>query len=143
MLFVNSASERGVISDRAIEEIKGGNVRFRVMKEKPRSISWLCVLAEELNPFGVSRKSVLFEGAMSAPIVGIRREGKSRWERRSPLAPVHVKALVEKGIKVLVQPSPIRVYHDSKYVEVRSIRRENEASISGYILGIKEYAVER
>jgi len=54
------------------------------------------------------------------PTVGIRREGKSRWERRSPLAPVHVKALVEKGIKVIVQPSTIRVYHDSKYQEVRS-----------------------
>ena len=57
--------------------------------------------------------------AMSAPIVGIRREGKSRWERRSPLAPQHVKLLVEKGIKVIVQPSTIRVYHDSKYQEVR------------------------
>lgn len=56
----------------------------------------------------------------SHPTVGIRREGKSRWERRSPLAPVHVKALVEKGIKVIVQPSTIRVYHDSKYQEVRS-----------------------
>lgn len=58
---------------------------------------------------------------MSAtPSVGIRREGKSRWERRSPLAPAHVKALVAQGIKVLVQPSTIRVYHDSKYIEVRS-----------------------
>lgn len=57
---------------------------------------------------------------MSAtPIVGIRREGKSRWERRSPLAPAHVKALVAQGLKVLVQPSTIRVYHDSKYEEVR------------------------
>ena len=55
----------------------------------------------------------------SSPIVGIRREGKSRWERRSPLAPAHVKALVAQGIKVLVQPSTIRVYHDSKYIEVR------------------------
>lgn len=71
----------------------------------------------------------------SAPIVGIRREGKSRWERRSPLAPVHVKVLVEKGIKVIVQPSTIRVYHDSKYAEVRSpsakvasaLRREHPA----------------
>lgn len=56
----------------------------------------------------------------SSPIVGIRREGKSRWERRSPLAPAHVKALVAQGIKVLVQPSTIRVYHDSKYIEVRN-----------------------
>lgn len=73
---------------------------------------------------------------MSAPIVGIRREGKSRWERRSPLAPVHVKMLVEKGMKVLVQPSPIRVYHDSKYVEVRSFRSEYVVGIGVHTLGI-------
>jgi alpha-aminoadipic semialdehyde synthase len=74
---------------------------------------------------------------MSSPIVGIRREGKSRWERRSPLAPVHVKALVERGIKVLVQPSTIRVYHDSKYQEAGAIISEDLSSC-GLILGVKE-----
>ena len=37
-------------------------------------------------------------------IVGVRREDKNKWERRAPLAPEHVKTLVEDGVQVLVQP---------------------------------------
>ena len=34
----------------------------------------------------------------------IRREDKSRWERRTPLTPSHVAQLTKKGIKIYVQP---------------------------------------
>lgn len=50
---------------------------------------------------------------------GIRREDKSRWERRAPLAPQHVKHLVQRGIKVFIQPSNLRVFTDDEYREVR------------------------
>ena len=48
--------------------------------------------------------------------LGIRREDRNPWERRAPLAPSHVEALVkEHGIKVRVQPSDIRIFPDAEY----------------------------
>ncbi len=38
------------------------------------------------------------------------REDQSVWERRAPLAPLHVRHLVKKGVKVIVQPSNRRAY---------------------------------
>ena len=43
-------------------------------------------------------------------VLGIRREDASIWERRAPLPPSSVKQLVNKGVKVLVQPSNRRAY---------------------------------
>lgn len=51
-------------------------------------------------------------------VLGIRREDRGRWERRAPLAPQHVKELVAKGIKVIVQPSSLRTFSDRIYAEV-------------------------
>jgi len=47
--------------------------------------------------------------------LGIRREGKSKWERRAPLTPHQVGMLVGEGISVVVQPSPHRVFSDEEY----------------------------
>jgi alpha-aminoadipic semialdehyde synthase len=48
--------------------------------------------------------------------IGIRREDKNIWERRTPLTPDHVKKLTdEHAIEVVVQPSDIRVFLDSEY----------------------------
>jgi alpha-aminoadipic semialdehyde synthase len=55
----------------------------------------------------------------SKHVLGIRREDKNRWERRAPLAPAHVKELVKRGIKVIVQPSSLRTFPDRQYAEVR------------------------
>ena len=47
----------------------------------------------------------------SSRVMGIRREDYgSQWERRAPLNPLHVKTLVDSGVKVLVQPSNRRAY---------------------------------
>lgn len=43
-------------------------------------------------------------------MIAIRREDQSVWERRAPFAPQHVKQLIRKGVKVLVQPSNRRAY---------------------------------
>ena len=48
-----------------------------------------------------------------------RREDQSVWERRAPLAPQHVRKLVKKGIKVIVQPSNRRAYPAQSYQQVR------------------------
>ena len=44
-------------------------------------------------------------GSSGQKVMAIRREDQSVWERRAPLGPQHVRKLVKKGVKVLVQPS--------------------------------------
>lgn len=51
--------------------------------------------------------------------VGIRREDKNVWERRTPLTPAHVEKLIkENDIEVIVQPSNIRCFSDEEYKRV-------------------------
>ncbi|KAJ3391277.1 hypothetical protein HDU92_009137 [Lobulomyces angularis] len=70
--------------------------------------------------------------------IGIRREGKNRWERRVPLIPIHVKRLVnEFGAKILIQPSTKRVFADKQYSEVGAIVKE-DLSEADVIIGVKE-----
>jgi alpha-aminoadipic semialdehyde synthase len=53
--------------------------------------------------------------------IGIRREDKSRWERRTPLTPDHVKKLIqETGTQVYVQPSTKRIFPIESYEKVSS-----------------------
>ncbi|MEM9554598.1 MAG: bifunctional lysine ketoglutarate reductase /saccharopine dehydrogenase family protein [Acidobacteriota bacterium] len=48
--------------------------------------------------------------------LGIRREDKSRWERRVPIVPADVESLHrDHGLDVIVQPSAIRTYDDDAY----------------------------
>lgn len=50
-------------------------------------------------------------------LVGIRAEDKSVWERRTPLAPFHIKEIMEKNpdIKFVVQASRKRIFSDFEY----------------------------
>lgn len=60
--------------------------------------------------------------------IGLRREDKSRWERRAPLTPDAVKKLIqETGTKVYVQSSTKRIFSDKAYSDV---------SIAGIMLNI-------
>ena len=49
--------------------------------------------------------------------VGIRAEDKSVWERRTPLAPCHIKEIIEKNKDVgfIVQSSRKRIFSDAEY----------------------------
>lgn len=47
--------------------------------------------------------------------IGIRREDKSLWERRTPIVPEDVRRLAAAGYRVLVEPSPIRAWPDREY----------------------------
>jgi alpha-aminoadipic semialdehyde synthase len=50
--------------------------------------------------------------------IGIRREDKNKWERRTPLTPEQVKELGDKySLEFVVQTSPIRVFTDSEYAD--------------------------
>ena len=73
--------------------------------------------------------------------VAIRKETKSKWERRAPLTPKEVKSLVENGIKVLVQPSTNRWFMSKEYEEVGAIIQD-DISEADLILGVKEVPIE-
>lgn len=57
--------------------------------------------------------------------IGIRREDKNVWERRTPIMPQHIKELREKGIEFFVQPSKIRAFKDREYAEAGAIIQDS------------------
>lgn len=73
--------------------------------------------------------------------LGIRREDKSRWERRSPLSPDQVRELVREGLPVIVQPSPIRVFSDDEF-RLAGATLDEDLSGCNVVLGVKEMPVE-
>eukprot|EP01117_Protostelium_nocturnum_P008135 TRINITY_DN2903_c0_g1_i1.p1 TRINITY_DN2903_c0_g1~~TRINITY_DN2903_c0_g1_i1.p1 ORF type:complete len:916 (+),score=299.80 TRINITY_DN2903_c0_g1_i1:95-2842(+) len=77
------------------------------------------------------------DNKQSKPVLGIRREDKNRWERRAPLGPSHVKRLVEKGIRVIVQPSNLRNHPDHAFQKAGAEINE-DLSEAGTIIAVKE-----
>jgi saccharopine dehydrogenase (NAD+, L-lysine-forming) len=72
-----------------------------------------------------------------API-GIRREDKNAWERRSPLIPEQVGQLIgEHGLEFVVQPSNLRTFDDAEFREVGA-EVGDDLSACPIVLGIKE-----
>ncbi len=69
--------------------------------------------------------------------IGIRREDKNKWERRTPVVPIDVGKLIKKNISFVIQSNLQRIFSDDEY-------REVNAPIDGYlddcdvILGVKE-----
>jgi alpha-aminoadipic semialdehyde synthase len=80
---------------------------------------------------------------MSHPrLLGIRREDKNEWERRSPLTPEQVSRLIEESvIRVAVQPSSLRAFPDRDYARVGAEVRE-DLSDCPVVFGVKEMPVE-
>ncbi len=75
-------------------------------------------------------------------VIGIRREDKNEWERRVPLTPTDVKELKEKySISTQVQPSKIRIFSDSEYIEAGASVQEDLSSCP-IIFAVKEIPVE-
>lgn len=72
--------------------------------------------------------------------IGIRRETKDKTQRRAPLSPGQVRALVRHhGIRVLVQPWKQRVFTDAEYRNAGAILTE-DLSPCNIIFGVKEIA---
>ncbi|MEE9572083.1 MAG: hypothetical protein V3W20_03445, partial [Candidatus Neomarinimicrobiota bacterium] len=67
-------------------------------------------------------------------------EDKNEWEARVPLIPNDVKKLVNNGIIVILQPSPIRIFSDQEYINVGATVSENLSSCS-VILAVKEIPI--
>lgn len=71
-------------------------------------------------------------------MIGIRREDKNPWERRSPLTPDHVADLSRTHrLRFRVQPSPLRVFPDIDFAAAGAELAE-DLSPCRTILGIKE-----
>lgn len=74
--------------------------------------------------------------------VGIVRESYTKWERRSPLCPHHVKALIQEGIQVIVQPSTTRIFTDEEYRRVGATVSDDLQQAS-LIVGVKQIPAEK
>ncbi len=74
--------------------------------------------------------------------VGIVQEMYSKWERRAPLCPSHVRELVNEGIKVVVQPSKSRVFTDKEFEDAGACISADLDGCS-VILGVKQVPVDR
>jgi alpha-aminoadipic semialdehyde synthase len=74
--------------------------------------------------------------------IGIRREDKSEWERRSPLSPADLADLQKRhGLRFLVQPSPVRVFTDGEYTGA-GIEMDENLEAASLIFAIKEVPLE-
>lgn len=73
--------------------------------------------------------------------VGIVREVYSKWERRVPLCPSHVRELVGDGVSVVVQPSKSRVFSDKEFADAGASVC-NDLSECSVILGVKQVPVK-
>jgi alpha-aminoadipic semialdehyde synthase len=70
--------------------------------------------------------------------IGVRREDKSDWERRTPITPAVAAQLRQQhGIQVVVQPSPQRSFSAAEFEAAGALVQED---LSGcpVVLGIKE-----
>ncbi len=70
--------------------------------------------------------------------IGVRREDKGRWERRAPIVPSDVIELRQRyGIAVHVQPSPVRIFPESAYLQAGATVGESLAACP-VVFGVKE-----
>ena len=75
------------------------------------------------------------------PVIGIRKENKSKYERRAALAPEHVDAAHRtEGIDFLVEPSAVRIHDDSAYVAAGATL-SSDLSGADLIMGVKEIPI--
>jgi alpha-aminoadipic semialdehyde synthase len=98
----------------------------------------LCRIPGERGNLLISRKGFRSAGVVPVLRIGIRREDKNEWERRVPLVPDNVKALVAQGVPVFVQPSKIRVFKDDEFSAAGATVQE-DLSGCDLVLGIKEF----
>ncbi len=74
--------------------------------------------------------------------IGIRRETRDRTQRRAPLSPGQVGALIDEyRLRVVVQPWDQRIFTDDAYRGAGAIIAENLSSCN-VIFGVKEIAPE-
>ncbi len=69
--------------------------------------------------------------------IGILHETKNRWERRVPLVPAQIAALVRDGIEVRVEHSSTRAFLDDEFVAAGATLVD-DATDCKLVMGVKE-----
>lgn len=70
--------------------------------------------------------------------IGIRLEDKNKWERRVPLTPADAAAIqAESGLRIIVQPSEIRVFDNASYTAV-GVEVDDCAVEADILIAVKE-----
>lgn len=63
---------------------------------------------------------------MTIQRIGVRREDRSRWERRVPITPSIARHLRDvHGIEVYVQPSPVRIFGEDEFLAHGAVVEED------------------
>ena len=71
--------------------------------------------------------------------IGIRREHKSRWERRSPLVPLDIEELIrDHGIDFTIQTATNRAHADEEFTRIGAQVAEDLSSCD-IVFGVKEF----
>lgn len=73
-------------------------------------------------------------------IIAIRREDKSKWERRAPLVPRDIVNFAEQGIEFCAQPSDIRVFDNASY-EDAGVKITEDVMGADLLMGVKEMPI--
>ena len=61
--------------------------------------------------------------------IGIVKETKSFWERRTPLVPTDVKSLISNyPLKIFVQPSERRIFSNEEYADLGKLAHSHDFS---------------
>lgn len=73
-----------------------------------------------------------------SPQIGVRREDKSIWERRTPITPAAVQALAQQQqVQAAVQPAPQRAFSAAEFAAAGAAMQEDLAACP-IVFGIKE-----
>jgi alanine dehydrogenase len=74
--------------------------------------------------------------------IGIRREDKNRWERRTPLTPKDIAKMIrDEELHFIVQPSPIRIHKDDAFTHAGAELSEDLGG-ADVIFAVKEIPLD-
>lgn len=79
---------------------------------------------------------------MAKKCIGIRRETKNIWEKRTPLTPNDVASLIKnENLQFVVQTSPIRAFKDEEYKKIGAQIKE-DLSECNLVFAVKELPLQ-
>jgi len=91
----------------------------------------------------VTQSQIFLSWYKSYGTLAIRAEDKNVWERRAPLAPKHVKEIIEKKIaNVIVEPSTTRAFTDEEYIKAGATIC-SDLSTADVIFSVKEVPITK
>ena len=78
---------------------------------------------------------------MKNKTLAIRHEDKYVMERRTAITPAHAKTLIDKGLEVIVERSPKRIFTEEEYQKAGAKVMDDIRS-SKIVFGVKEMPMD-